>query len=744
MTYKKTIPLIAAFLIFFYSSDASDLQQALFGVDWTGTAELRRGDFTNALKNILIERPTGDSLFRDFKLAVIYRNLRNYSTALSLLRSIADRQPALSPAVYIYIAEIEKELGRTSNSLASYRAVLRNEIPQRLRHYIYEQLRNIIEADTSITIEQAPWLEEYYRWLAPIKEAEAPTIIDTIENLIKNAEWKRMDSLLRIRGPEGKAACRIAKSIRTAYKEDAPGVFSLYWGAKTAHLCGELTIAKQFLEMVEKRKNFADSIPLKQYRLFKAKLYYDTQEWNRAIESYKQYLNNYGQDAEALRAIARAYRKLNKKKVSDEWYNRIISGFPRSPISQDILWQRAWELEEEGRFDLASEQYRLIIKKYTQGNRTDESYLRLGLCYYKMKKFDAARAILDTFVNKLPESPHSPAGFFWLAKCYLAENDISEAAPILRLISRKDPFNYYAHRSRRLLEEMGEKVEILIDTNYSGAALIGWLDSAYQSSSAKKALSPADSNLFVNGLYMASIGDIEKAHLILEPLELGCSDCLSLLYKLAMLYLFTGATSDAFRIAKRLTLQIPSSLRAEMPLEAYRLFYPPFYTDLIIPEAKRHNLDPYLISGIIRQESIFNPEIVSPAGAIGLMQIMPYTGKYIAEKKGRDFSVDSLYLPHYNIHFGTYYLNELREQFDTNLVMILAAYNAGPHNAKKWMEKNKNEEFDLSVENIGFTETRNYVKKVLANYWTYRFLSQNTSYSYSYYTDYMEITDQKD
>ena len=112
------------------------------------------------------------------------------------------------------------------------------------------------------------------------------------------------------------------------------------------------------------------------------------------------------------------------------------------------------------------------------------------------------------------------------------------------------------------------------------------------------------------------------------------------------------------------------------------------------------------------------------------MQIMPYTGKYIAEKKGRKFTADSLYLPHYNILFGTYYLHELQEEFDTNFVLMLAAYNAGPHNAKRWAEQNGNDEFDLFVEDIGYTETRNYVKKVMANYWTYCFLSSNTAYAY--------------
>jgi soluble lytic murein transglycosylase len=185
---------------------------------------------------------------------------------------------------------------------------------------------------------------------------------------------------------------------------------------------------------------------------------------------------------------------------------------------------------------------------------------------------------------------------------------------------------------------------------------------------------------------------------------------------------------QAFRVARRLTWRIPPENRNNLPFLIYKLFYPTFYADVIKRESGIREVDPFLVSSVIRQESIFNPSIVSPAGAVGLMQIMPYTGKEIAKWLNESYAIDSLYQPTTNIRWGTRYLRELLDQFDGNLVLVLGGYNGGPHNAKRWYEKNKDEDFDLFVEDIEFSETRTYVKKVLSNYWTYRMLSSHPQY----------------
>jgi soluble lytic murein transglycosylase len=136
-------------------------------------------------------------------------------------------------------------------------------------------------------------------------------------------------------------------------------------------------------------------------------------------------------------------------------------------------------------------------------------------------------------------------------------------------------------------------------------------------------------------------------------------------------------------------------------------------------EALKWNLDPSFTYAVIRQESVFDPEVVSPAGAIGLMQIMPATGKTIARELGEPFSIESLYSPEVNIRYGTYYLYKLSKEFDNSREFTLAGYNGGPPKAKEWQERGRDKDPDLMIEGIVFSETRNYVKKVMANFWMY-------------------------
>jgi soluble lytic murein transglycosylase len=156
--------------------------------------------------------------------------------------------------------------------------------------------------------------------------------------------------------------------------------------------------------------------------------------------------------------------------------------------------------------------------------------------------------------------------------------------------------------------------------------------------------------------------------------------------------------------------------------------YPDSFSDYIKAAAKTNNIKPELISSIIRQESIFDPKIVSPVGAIGLMQIMPYTGEEIANDLKEEFILDSLYEPACNVRYGSYYIKKLIDKFNGDYILAIAGYNGGPHNAKKWKAQNKDDDFDMFIEDIGFTETRKYVKKVLGNYWTYKLLKSFGTY----------------
>ena len=131
-------------------------------------------------------------------------------------------------------------------------------------------------------------------------------------------------------------------------------------------------------------------------------------------------------------------------------------------------------------------------------------------------------------------------------------------------------------------------------------------------------------------------------------------------------------------------------------------------------------MDPYLMAGIIRQESAFNERAVSRANARGLMQILPSTGRTMARRLGlRSYAVTSLFDPHVNIKMGVVYFKQLLEEHNNVVEDTLAAYNAGPDRVQAWRAVPYKDNLEF-VESIPFTETRDYVKIVLRNAEIYR------------------------
>ncbi len=147
-----------------------------------------------------------------------------------------------------------------------------------------------------------------------------------------------------------------------------------------------------------------------------------------------------------------------------------------------------------------------------------------------------------------------------------------------------------------------------------------------------------------------------------------------------------------------------------------RIIYPFPYRALITTEARERGLDPFFVAGLIRQESTFSAEIKSPVGAVGLMQIMPATGRSLARGAGlKEFGPELLEKPELNLHLGMVYLAELLGRYGDRVAPALAAYNAGPHRVTFWSTFPEYRDEDLFAERIPYAETREYVKIVQQN-----------------------------
>ncbi|MGV8148231.1 MAG: lytic transglycosylase domain-containing protein [Alkaliphilus sp.] len=154
-----------------------------------------------------------------------------------------------------------------------------------------------------------------------------------------------------------------------------------------------------------------------------------------------------------------------------------------------------------------------------------------------------------------------------------------------------------------------------------------------------------------------------------------------------------------------------------------KTIYPIHYYDLIIEYSEKYNLDPYLVASIIRNESGFDSDAVSVKGASGLMQIMPLTGKWVAERlKISNFTEEMLFDPRINISIGTWYLNFLNNKFDRDFKLVISAYNAGNGNVRSWLANPEYSLDGITLNIIPFPETKTYFKRVSRDYKIYKII----------------------
>src|SRR5581483_8713180 len=158
-----------------------------------------------------------------------------------------------------------------------------------------------------------------------------------------------------------------------------------------------------------------------------------------------------------------------------------------------------------------------------------------------------------------------------------------------------------------------------------------------------------------------------------------------------------------------------------MPLDAvteplWRVAFPlPFWKPLTA-YAQQRGIDPYLLAGLIRQESEFNPAVISVANAYGLTQVLPSTGRELSRKLNiRPFRASMLFTPDVNLNIGTFYLRMVLDQLQGKMEATLASYNAGKSRVLRWLNWSNFQEPAEFVESIPFIETRDYVQSVLRN-----------------------------
>ncbi|MFN2453821.1 MAG: transglycosylase SLT domain-containing protein [Pyrinomonadaceae bacterium] len=231
----------------------------------------------------------------------------------------------------------------------------------------------------------------------------------------------------------------------------------------------------------------------------------------------------------------------------------------------------------------------------------------------------------------------------------------------------------------------------------------------------------ADELLFL-GLYDEGVPEFALAENAPDDSTFAASDTTQAGFSLAVLFLRGDMANQAIRFAEQLWRNVPPDYLLELaPPEALELLYPAPYKTALLESAGARGVDPRFVLAIMRQESRFYPAAKSVAAARGLLQFIPSTADDIAASLGvRNFRQDELYDPQTTLLFGTEYMRKLFAQFPGMPEAVAASYNGGEDNVARWVARARSNDPERYVAEIGFSQSKDYVYKVLPNFRAYQ------------------------
>ncbi|MEE9562679.1 MAG: lytic transglycosylase domain-containing protein, partial [Thermoanaerobaculia bacterium] len=219
--------------------------------------------------------------------------------------------------------------------------------------------------------------------------------------------------------------------------------------------------------------------------------------------------------------------------------------------------------------------------------------------------------------------------------------------------------------------------------------------------------------LLVRARWLTDLALDELALMEIEPLE-SQSDARAFQGLKAIVLARLGQRRESIHLLSATFPGLGGPHQASIPIEARQMYYPLDFQELVNRHAETHDLPASLVLAMIRQESAFDPSARSWAGARGLMQLMPATGRELARRIGVKYSTERLSDPNFSIRLGTTYFSQVLEMFEGNEALALAGYNGGPYRIKRlWRKSGSNAELDYFIEGLSLPETTTYVKRIL-------------------------------
>jgi soluble lytic murein transglycosylase len=388
---------------------------------------------------------------------------------------------------------------------------------------------------------------------------------------------------------------------------------------------------------------------------------------------------------------------------------------PTSPWLEQALLSTANLHLVHHEYDQALDAFRELQQRFPTGSRASYAHWKAAWLTLRLGRKDDAKKQFDEQIAIYPGANETSAALYWRARLAEEDNQPAMARAYYQKLSDRFRNYYYAELGRQRLQKLPEAA-----VTPGQFSLLDHIPPLEHGDKVTLSEPPADdlhlqkAELLGNGgLVDFAVRELQAASSA-DGGNWGPAET-------AQLYTDTGHYDRAIEVMKH---SVPSYFAVDIPTlprEYWEALFPrPYWSDL-----KRYSvangLDPYLVASLIRQESEFNPLAVSRANAVGLMQLLPKTGKTVAHQvELKRYSATELFTPAVNLQLGTRYFRGMVDKFGGSFEHALAAYNAGSDRVEEWMGQGPYRDSPEFVESIPFTETREYVQAILRNASVYK------------------------
>ncbi len=355
---------------------------------------------------------------------------------------------------------------------------------------------------------------------------------------------------------------------------------------------------------------------------------------------------------------------------------------------------------DEGALEEAAAWYAEIVMRFPRSMHAETALMRLGLIAFQLGDAAAAVDYFDTYRRRFPNENWFQAATYWSARSHEAAEDTAGARSLYVETIGYAPVSFYGIQAARRI------------------GVQAWDELTLRPQQSVPELAESYVRLIDRMNLLARLGWPERARREYRRFRFGAGEAAAQLLALSLALQDAGWTSEGVALG----WEVHRRKGGQWSEPLMRAIYPLPYRDALVDAAHREGLDPGFVAGLARQESVFDREIVSPAGAIGLMQLMPRTAAGLAGETGMsEFRTDQLVVAEINMELGSRYLASLLRRFRGSRTAALMSYNAGPHRFVRWREFPEYAvDEELFIERIPFAETRRYVKNVEANAYIYR------------------------